>query len=95
MNKKSLLTAAAISGLMLSATGCATDSAKTTESQVMCYGVNSCKGQGVCAGKVDACSGKNGCEAKATCHGHNSCKGKGFIKLSKADCDAKGGKAAK
>lgn len=87
-----LLTAAAISGLMLGATSCSTPNANAET--VMCHGVNSCKGEGQCAGKVDACSGKNGCEAKMTCHGHNSCKGKGLIKMSKKECEAKGGKAA-
>ncbi len=68
--------------------------AAQADEQVMCHGINSCKGQGSCHGKVDACSGKNNCSAELTCAGSNSCKGKGLIKVSKKDCLAKGGKVA-
>lgn len=96
MTKKQLLLAAAFSGLTMTASSTlAMDNhAPATGDNVMCYGVNSCKGHGTCAGKVDACSGKSGCEAKATCAGQNSCKGKGFVKMSKKDCAEKGGKVA-
>lgn len=62
--------------------------------EVKCYGVNSCKGHGDCSAKIDACNGKNGCEATLKCGGMNSCKGKGIKKLSKKECMDKGGKAA-
>jgi uncharacterized membrane protein len=48
---------------------------------VKCSGVNSCKGQGACAGAKNSCAGKN------------SCKGAGLtIMKSEGDCTAKGGK---
>jgi hypothetical protein len=92
---KNALLLGAFSGLVLLG-GCSAMAAKTAEApeQVMCHGVNTCKGQGACAGKVDACSGKNACNAEVTCAGHNACKGKGLIKLSKKDCLDKGGKIA-
>ena len=95
-SKKSLLMGAAVAGLMISCTGTTTEKnmAEVKQGEVMCYGVNSCKGKGACHGKVDACSGKNGCQAETKCGGQNSCKGKGLVKLSKADCKAKGGKVA-
>ena len=93
--KKSILMGAALAGLMASCNSSSTQvETNVKASEVMCYGVNSCKGKGACHGKVDACSGKNGCEASATCAGQNSCKGKGFIKLTEADCKSKGGKVA-
>ena len=48
--------------------------------EVICDGINSCKGQGSCAGKGHACAGQNGC------------KGKGFIDTSSSqECTQKGG----
>jgi len=66
--------------------GCSTggDSASAAKASgakmadVMCSGVNSCKGTSACA--------------TSACQGQNSCKGKGWIKTSKSECDAKGGK---
>ena len=89
------LAATALTGLLMSASGFAETKKAATAEEVLCYGVNSCKGQSACHGKVDACSGKNGCEATTSCGGQNSCKGKGLVKLSKKDCAAKGGKVAK
>ena len=48
--------------------------------QVVCDGINACKGQGGCAGAGHACAGKN------------ACKGQGHTKTTEADCKAKGGK---
>lgn len=98
-NNKTLV-ATALTGLLMSATAMAAESKKAAAptagaDEVMCYGVNACKGQGSCHGKVDSCSGKNGCDAEVKCSGANSCKGKGLVKLSKKDCVAKGGKVAK
>lgn len=93
MNKKSVLMGVALAGLMMGSTAHA-DNHKGENNEVMCYGVNSCKGHGSCAGKIDACSGKNGCEAKLKCAGHNSCKGKGLTKMKKKECLSKGGKVA-
>jgi hypothetical protein len=61
------------------------------EDTVLCYGVNSCKGQGACHGKVDTCAGKNNCSTEVSCAGKNDCKGKGMTKTSKKDCLAKKG----
>jgi uncharacterized membrane protein len=44
-----------------------------------CYGVNTCKGQSLCA------------TAKHDCKGLNNCKGEGVIVLPKSECLAKGG----
>ena len=93
-SKKSLLMGAAVAGLMISCTGTEEKMPEVSANEVMCYGVNSCKGQGACHGKVDACNGKNGCQAETKCGGQNSCKGKGLIKLTKEECEAKGGKVA-
>lgn len=48
-------------------------------SQVQCFGVNACKGQGACK------------TAKNSCKGQNSCKGTGMMMMSADDCKAKGG----
>ncbi len=82
MNKTTILTAAALTGLMMA--GCSSVTKSTSDSssavtQGECHGVNSCKGTGDCGGAGYSCAGKN------------SCKGKGWVKLSKTDCDAKGG----
>ncbi len=80
---KSLLMAAAITGLMVSACSTTPKASTANSSEVAtgeCHGVNSCKGQGECGGAGHSCAGKN------------SCKGQGWIKLSKVACDAKGGK---
>lgn len=55
-----------------------TVSAGTTN--VMCTGINGCKGQSVCKTASNACKGQN------------ACKGKGVISTTKADCEEKGGK---
>ena len=47
---------------------------------VNCAGVNTCKGQGICAGPESSCAGMN------------ACKGKGVIALSAEECKKKGGK---
>ena len=47
---------------------------------VQCFGINACKGQGSCKGANNACKGQN------------SCKGKGFVMESSADdCTNAGG----
>ena len=78
--KKSYLVAAAVSGLMLATSGCATGGSANADTTVgQCHGVNACKGTGDCGGKDHNCGGKN------------ACKGQGWNKMSQADCDAKGG----
>jgi uncharacterized membrane protein len=44
-----------------------------------CYGVNSCKGQSLCA------------TAKHDCKNLNNCKGEGVLWMPKSQCLAKGG----
>ena len=97
-SEKSQLIMGAIAGLILMGGNAIAETkaapAAQADEQVSCYGVNSCKGQGSCHGKVDSCSGKNKCSTEVSCAGSNSCKGKGFTKMSKKDCTAKGGKLA-
>ena len=59
----------------------AADEAKGGD-QVLCAGINACKGQSACAGAGNACAG------------HNGCKGQGSVKTTAEDCRAKGGKVA-
>jgi hypothetical protein len=92
--EKNTLVMGALAGLILLGGQAFAETKPSADEKVMCYGVNSCKGQGACAGKVDACSGKNNCSSEITCSGHNSCKGKGLVKLSKKECADKGGKVA-
>ena len=47
--------------------------------EVYCKGINSCKGQSVCA------TDKHGCG------GQNACKGQGIIKSTEKECAEKGG----
>jgi uncharacterized membrane protein len=84
MSIKGTMIAAAVAGLFATgATGAAfAKDAKKGGDEVMCDGLNACKGQGACAGGGHACAGKNGC------------KGQGHTKMSKEDCMAKGGKVA-
>ena len=80
MNAKSFLIATAAATLFLSGAVTARADEKAGGDQVICDGINACKGQGSCAGAGNACAGKN------------ACKGQGHTKTSAADCTAKGGK---
>ena len=80
MNAKSLLIATAAATLFLSGAVTARADEKAGGDQVVCDGINACKGQGSCAGAGHSCAGKN------------ACKGQGHTKTSAADCTAKGGK---
>ncbi len=77
---KGMLIAGAAAALFLSGAVNARAEEKAGGDQVMCSGINSCKGQGSCAGGGHSCAGQN------------SCKGKGNVKTTAADCKAKGGK---
>jgi hypothetical protein len=85
MTIKGAMIAASVAGLF-AAGGSGIASAKSGDAkggdQVMCDGINACKGQGSCHGANNSCAGKNGC------------KGQGHVKTSKEDCAAKGGKVA-
>ena len=82
-SKKSLLTSAALTGLLLAA-GCAHQDgsgsshvygkAKASAVVGQCHGVNACKGKGDCSAATHDCAGEN------------SCEGKGWIKMSQAMC---------
>jgi uncharacterized membrane protein len=78
--QKGIVIATAAAALFLSGAVTARAADKESGDQVTCYGINSCKGQGTCAGNGNSCTGSN------------SCKGKGNLKTSAADCKAKGGK---
>lgn len=80
MNSKSFLIATAAATLFLSGAVAARADEKAGGDQVVCEGINACKGQGGCAGAGHACAGKN------------ACKGQGHTKTTAADCTAKGGK---
>ncbi len=72
-NKKKMLIAASIAGLMsVAASGIVT--AAIAAEAVPCYGINACKGTGDCGGKGYSCAGKN------------ACKGQGFVKLPADIC---------
>jgi hypothetical protein len=78
MTIKGAMIAASVAGLFaMGASGVA--SAKKAD-DVVCDGINACKGQGSCHGAGHACAGQNGC------------KGQGHTKTSKDDCLTKGGK---
>ena len=71
---------AAVAGL-LTVGAVASEPASAAEGdKVKCYGVNSCKGHGSCAGGGHGCAGKN------------ACKGQGFLEMAKDDCLKQGGK---
>lgn len=54
------------------------------KADVMCSGINACKGQGSCKTASNACKGQN------------SCKGHGWVSTtSEADCTGKGGTVVK
>ncbi len=77
---KGALIAGAAAALFLSGAVTARAEDKAGGDQVVCAGINACKGQGSCAGGGHACAGKN------------ACKGQGHTKTTAADCTAKGGK---
>ena len=74
INKKSVLIASAIAGLLVVA-GMAPGSASAEDAKkVHCYGVNKCKGTGSCGGKGHSCAGEN------------SCKGQGYLDIDAETC---------
>ena len=79
-SSKGILIAGAAAALFLSGAVSARAEEKAGGDQIVCSGINACKGQGSCAGVGHSCSGQN------------ACKGQGNTKASAADCKAKGGK---
>ena len=79
--KGSFLAATAFGFLAsLASAGTALAADKDGGDQVICDGINACKGHGSCAGPGHACSGQN------------ACKGQGHTETTKDNCLAKGGK---
>jgi uncharacterized membrane protein len=81
MTIKSRAGFAAAAALLAIATASAASIANAagTEQPGRCYGVNSCKGQGLCA------------TSQNDCKGLNSCKGKGLLVKTPTECHALGG----
>jgi hypothetical protein len=80
MTTKGFVLATAAATLLLSGAVTARADEKAGGDQVICSGINACKGKGSCAGAGNACAGKN------------ACKGQGHTKTTAAECAAKGGK---
>lgn len=55
------------------------------DEDVKCFGINSCKGESVCA------VNKPELGIEHACAGENACEGKGWIKVTRSDCEAKAG----
>ena len=75
------------------ATGCGVGAGEDTTSTskqavVKCAGINSCSGQGACAGAL----GDGGMH---DCAGKNGCAGQGWIEVPQSECDSKGGTVVK
>ena len=79
---KGMLIAGAAAALFLSGAVTARAEEKKGGDEVMCSGINACKGKGACAG------------AGHSCGGQNACKGQGVVKSTAEECKAKGGKVA-
>ncbi len=73
MNRRSLLLASAVAG-MLAFAGTPGIAAAEGAETVHCYGVNNCKGTGACGGKGHSCAGEN------------ACKGQGYLDIEKETC---------
>lgn len=80
LNKKKMLLAASVAGLVAVAGLGATTAVYADD--VNCMGVNACKGMGDCGGKASSCAGKN------------ACKGQGWVKTSTEVCTKIGGTVA-
>lgn len=81
-SRSSLAAAAGIVALALASIHSparAADHASPKEEPARCYGVNTCKGQSLCA------------TAKHDCKGLNDCKGQGVIVKAPSECVAAGG----
>jgi hypothetical protein len=55
------------------------------DEDVKCFGINSCKGESVCA------VNKPDLGIEHACAGENACEGKGWIKVTRSECEAKEG----
>jgi hypothetical protein len=80
MNTKSRSIATAVALLFITGGVVAKANESTSTTQVRCSGINSCKGQSLCATAKNACAGQNGC------------KGQGWLKVSREECSSKSGR---
>ena len=55
------------------------------DEDVKCFGINSCKGESVCA------VNKPELGIEHACAGENACEHKGWIKVTRSECEAKAG----
>jgi hypothetical protein len=55
------------------------------DENVKCFGINSCKGESVCA------VNKPELGIEHSCAGENACEGKGWIKVTRSECEGKSG----
>ncbi|WP_266181408.1 hypothetical protein [Dyella humicola] len=80
-SRPSLASAAALVALAIASVAPvhADDKPGAKEEPVRCYGINSCKGQSLCA------------TAKNDCKGLNNCKGQGVVVKTKSGCLKEGG----
>ncbi|GAA0901591.1 hypothetical protein GCM10009552_04450 [Rothia nasimurium] len=81
-SRTGLAAAAALVALAVASIGSpvqAADKGASTEQPGRCYGVNSCKGQSLCA------------TAKHDCKGLNDCKGQGVVVKTPSECKSLGG----
>ncbi len=97
--RRKLLGAALASSLALTIKGCANTSPQAVmdgstpivqvnpvyNNQILCYGVNSCKGHSSCKLMTTTCQMVNSCK------GQNSCRGKGGTYMTSEECKAQGG----
>ncbi len=79
MTMKGTLIAASVAGLFSAAAPFASAADQKDGEQILCSGINACKGHGACAGGGHGCAGKNGC------------KGQGLTKTTRKDCADKNG----
>ena len=61
------------------------DATASADEEVKCFGINSCKGESVCA------VNKPDLGIEHSCAGENECSGKGWIKASRGDCESQSG----
>jgi hypothetical protein len=78
-NKGLMIASAAAALFLAGAVEARAESHTEAGGEVYCKGINSCKGQSVCA------------TDKHSCAGQNSCKGAGVIKSTDKECADKGG----
>ncbi len=78
-SRLSLAAAAALIAMASASFASAASAADQQEKPGRCYGVNSCKGESLCA------------TAKHDCKGLNSCKGEGVIVKTPSECLKAGG----